>query len=56
MKCKFCNQQITRTQIARGDAVRLADGVYHTDCLDDQQRERDDAYYRDANGKRVNQR
>jgi hypothetical protein len=53
MKCKFCGKPITKSQLKHGQAIPSG---YHTDCLDDQQRERDDAYYRDARGKRVNQR
>lgn len=52
MKCKFCGREITKTQLEHAQAIK----DYHTDCLDDQSREQDDAYYRDEDGRRVSQR
>lgn len=54
-KCKLCGKEVSRSQLNLGDAYKLPDGAYHIECLDDQVREHDDAYYRDENGRRVNQ-
>ena len=57
MKCEYCGKTVTKSQLDHGQAIKTGRGKYvHTDCLDDQHRHKDDAYYRDASGKRVNAR
>jgi hypothetical protein len=54
-RCGLCKLLVTKEQLALGDAFHFSDGnYYHQECLSDQMRLPDDAYYRDESGKQPN--
>jgi len=53
--CGLCKLLVTSEQLAVGDAFHFSDGnYYHQECLQDQMRQPDDAYYRDESGAQPN--
>ena len=49
MRCKYCGQPVTKTQLKHAEAIKTRYGeYYHTDCIDDTTRHPEDAYHRKA--------
>lgn len=47
MKCTICKQEVTKSQLKYGDAIKSVDGYTHTDCIDDLSRPDGDAHKRE---------
>jgi len=46
-KCTICGKEVTESQLRHAEAFKTGAKQYtHTDCIDDQSRQEDDAYYR----------